>query len=77
MMMKKVILHIGHDKTATCSIQDTFKHNRSILENYGYYYPLPDGHTHHNKLFITLFKENLDKDDNLLLTHEIDLARIE
>jgi len=75
--MKKVILHIGHDKTATCSIQDTLKHNSSILDNYGYCYLLPDGHTHHNKLFITLFKENLINNNNLLLTHEIERSRIE
>ncbi len=74
--MKKVILHIGHDKTATCSIQDTFKHNCNLLEDYGHYYPLPDGHTHHNKLFILLFKDNLDQNKNLLLTHEIELTRV-
>jgi hypothetical protein len=77
MIIKKVVLHIGHDKTATCSIQDTFKHNSSILEDHGFYYPLPDGHTHHNKLFIILFKEDLYRNKSLLLAHEIELSRID
>ena len=76
-MIKKIILHIGHDKTATCSIQDTFKKNGPVLQTYGYDYPLPDGHTHHNKLFILLFKENLENNKNLLLAYEIDPLRIE
>ncbi len=75
--MKKVILHIGHDKTATSSIQDTFKHNCSILEKYGYYYPLPDSNTHHNKLFILLFKEYLNQNENLLFEYGIELSRVD
>ncbi len=76
-MTKKVILHIGHDKTATTSIQDTFTYNTRTLDNYGYYYPLWDGYRNHNRLFIILFKQDVYKYERLFLIHEIDLSRIE
>ncbi len=77
--MKRVLLHIGHRKTATTSIQDTFKCSCSILEEHGYYYPLPDGRAHHNKLFTVLFKRNLQRPEhkNTLLDHSLDISNIE
>ena len=64
--MKKVILHIGHAKTATTSIQETLKENRLILADNGYLYQLMGDGSHiknHNKLLVTLFKnkETLSK----------------
>ncbi len=76
-MRKKIIIHIGHAKTATTSIQDTLMYNTRILSNYGYYYPLWDGYRNHNRLFIILFKQDIHKDERLLLIHEIDLSKIE
>jgi len=76
-MTKKVILHIGHAKTATTSIQDTLKYNAHILNSFGYYYPLWEGFSNHNRLFITLFKADLYKYERLILLHEINLSKIE
>jgi len=74
--MKKVILHIGHDKTATTSIQATFKNNCKILNDYGYFYPVLEGREHHNKAFDTLFKEDLWENEELLLRYNLNHSSI-
>ena len=70
--MKKVILHIGHDKTATTSIQTTFRNNAELLFEFGYLYPLPDSLSHHNKLFVLAFKDNLEEEEELRLYLRLD-----
>lgn len=37
--MKKLILHIGYNKTGTTAIQKGFDHNRKALERHGVFYP--------------------------------------
>lgn len=57
--MKKLILHIGCEKTGTTSIQNTLAANRYTLENkYGYYYPTSLGHKNHTKLAIYCCNED-------------------
>ena len=75
--MKKVILHIGHDKTATTSIQKTLEYNSRILDNFGYYYPIFENRINHNKFSNLLFKEDLDENENLLTVHKLNLSNIE
>ncbi|NQY75295.1 MAG: hypothetical protein HRT90_11160 [Candidatus Margulisbacteria bacterium] len=72
--MKRIIFHIGHEKTATTSIQFTFKNNHELLLESGYFYPLLDRLEHHNRLFILLFKENLQENERLLLEQDIDVS---
>ena len=38
-MKKKVILHIGYNKTGTTAVQNAFYYNRNILAKNGIYYP--------------------------------------
>lgn len=38
--MKKLILHIGYNKTGTTAIQKSFKYNRKRLEKKGIFYPM-------------------------------------
>jgi len=76
-MIKKIILHIGHAKTATTSIQDTFKYNCQMLDNYGYTYPIYISRAHHNRLFALLFKEDLEQDEKCLLTHTLQPSTVE
>ncbi len=82
--MKKVILHIGHDKTATTSIQATFKYNLHILDDYGYDYPVlvsdnhhyRDGDNHHNRVFAILFNDDIEENDQHLATHKLNRSSL-
>lgn len=67
MSVKKVILHIGHEKTATTSIQKTFQSNQQFLAYSGYQYPLLGKKAHHIELFSILFKENYCLDNDYLV----------
>lgn len=48
--MSKVILHIGTHKTASTTIQDTFRINADLLAQHGVIYPWLDNHTGHHGL---------------------------
>ncbi|WP_395342507.1 hypothetical protein PN836_001105 [Ningiella sp. W23] len=49
---KKLILHIGCEKTGSTSIQKFFRINRPLLEKAGFYYPTVLGLENHTKLAI-------------------------
>ncbi|MCP4950243.1 MAG: hypothetical protein GY922_00120 [Proteobacteria bacterium] len=70
--MKRIIFHIGHDKTATTSAQQTLGCNASLLLEHGYLYPLPDNLKHHNRLFVLLFKKDLPERERLRFSLGID-----
>ena len=76
-MKKKVLLHIGHGKTATTSIQSTLKHNLSILLDNGFFYPLPVSTSNHNRPFIAAFKDGLESSEYLAFMHHIELDSID
>lgn len=49
--MSRVVLHIGTHKTATTTLQDTFRHNAALLAEHGLIYPVLDArHSGHHGL---------------------------
>ncbi len=49
--MSRVVLHIGTHKTATTTLQDSFRHNAALLAEHGLNYPVLDArHSGHHGL---------------------------
>ncbi|MGI9369243.1 MAG: hypothetical protein ACR2O2_10450, partial [Ruegeria sp.] len=53
---KELILHIGHPKTGTTTLQQTFKKNRDFLEKQGILYPMQSSQYNH-KLIVPLWSQ--------------------
>ncbi len=54
---KELILHIGHPKTGTTTLQQTFKKNRDFLEKHGILYPMQSSQYNH-KLLVPLWSRS-------------------
>ncbi len=72
--MKKIILHIGCEKTGTTSIQNTIFSNKQLLEKaYGILYPRSLGGKNHWKLAVYACDE--DKNLTRLLPKGLDISQ--
>ncbi|MEL0630692.1 hypothetical protein [Psychromonas aquatilis] len=62
--MKKIILHVGFNKTATTSIQDSLEKNRDQLLTEGFHYPIFEVEnnfiSNHSLPFYTIFSGNVN-----------------
>ncbi|MDA9176252.1 hypothetical protein N9O95_04115 [Alphaproteobacteria bacterium] len=76
--MKRIILHFGHDKTGTTSLQSTLFDNTNTLLNGGYFYPKLGMHFTHNRPSIIMFKNDIGDNRLFRLHHHINaLWRLE
>ena len=55
--MKKIIFHIGTNKTGTTTLQDSFAKSRARLESSGILYPDLSRYTHHTQLIFSVLED--------------------
>lgn len=69
--MKKIILHIGHGKTASSYIQSCLSINRDLLLSIGYDYPICDSFSLAKKGFVTSGNHKLLYSCDYILKNDI------